>query len=82
MTRRSRVVATGLLVALAAILVLAVVWLHNGGGRMEVLLLVFGDRVWVTLDAGRPRFLLLLLVPGVCLGAALALHARRTHTGE
>ncbi len=44
---------------------------------MEALLMVFGDRVWVTLDMGRPRVLFLLLIPGVFLGAALSLHAGR-----
>ena len=44
---------------------------------MEAILLIFGDRVWITLDAGRPRVLFLLLIPGVLLGAALSLHARR-----
>jgi hypothetical protein len=77
MKPRSRIVATGLLVSLAAVLVLGVILLHGWGGRMEALLLVFGDRMWVTLDAGRPRFLLLLVIPGVCLGAALSLYARR-----
>jgi hypothetical protein len=77
MKRRSRVVATGLLVTLAAALVLGLVLLHGWGGRMEAILLVFGDRVWITLDAGRPRVLLLLLIPGVVLGAALSLYARR-----
>ena len=75
--RRFRVVATGLLVSLAAVLVLGVVLLHGWGGRMEAALLVFGDRVWVTLDAGRPRVLLLLLIPGVFIGAAFSLRAWR-----
>ncbi len=78
MKRRSRLVATGLLVSLAAALVLGVVLLYSWGGRMEVLLLVFGDRVWVTLDMGRPRVLFLMVIPGVFLGAALSLHARRS----
>jgi hypothetical protein len=77
MKRRSRVVAAGLLVSLAAALVLGIVLLHGWGGRIETLLLVFGDRVWVTLDAGRPRILFLLLIPGVFLGAALSLRAWR-----
>ena len=51
--------------------------LYGWGGRIEALLLVFGDRVWVTLNAGRPRVLFLLLIPGVFLGAALSLYARR-----
>ena len=78
MKRRSRVVAAGLLASLAAALVLGIVSLHGWGGRMEVALLVFGDRVWVTVDAGRPRIWLLLFTPGVFFGAALWLHARRS----
>ena len=77
MKRRFRVVAIGLLVSLAAALVLGIVLLYGWGGHIEALLLVFGDRVWVTLDAGRPRVLFLLLIPGVFLGAALSLYAQR-----
>jgi hypothetical protein len=76
MKRRSRVVAAGLLACLAAALVLGIVSLHDWGGYMEVELLVFGDRVWVTLDSGRPRVWFLLLIPGVFLAAALSLFAR------
>ena len=77
MKRRSRVVVTGLLVSLAVVLALGIASFHGWGGRIEVLLLVFGDRVWVTLDAGSPRVWLLLLIPGVLLAAALSLYARR-----
>ena len=77
MKRRSRVVAAGLLASLAAALVLGILSLHGWGGRTEVALLVFGDRVWVTLDAGRPRVWFLLLIPGVFLAAALSLCVRR-----
>ncbi len=77
MKRRSRVVATSLLVSLAVALVVGIVSLRGWGGRMEVLLLVFGDRVWVTLDSGSPRVWFLLLIPGVLLAAALSLYARR-----
>jgi hypothetical protein len=67
----------GLLVSLAAALVLGIILLHGWGGRIEAILMIFGDRVWATLDAGRPRVLLLLLIPGVFLGAALSLYTRR-----
>ena len=77
MKRRSRVVAAGLLASLAAALVLGIGSMHGWGGRMEVALLVFCDRVWVTLDAGRPRVWFLLLIPGVFLAGALSLYARR-----
>lgn len=75
--RRFRVAATGLLVSLAAALILGIVLLHGWGGRMEAALLVFGDHVWVTLDASRPRVLFLLIIPGVFLGAAFSLRAWR-----
>ena len=77
MKRRARVVAAGLLVSLSAALVLGIVLLHDWGGHIEAALLVFGDRVWVTLDAGRPRVFVLLLIPGVFLAATLSLYARR-----
>jgi hypothetical protein len=73
-----RIVATGLLLSLAAALVFGIVSFHDWGGRMEATLLVFGDQVWVTIDAGRPRIWLLLLVPGVFLAAALSLRAWRS----
>ncbi|MBW2290057.1 MAG: hypothetical protein JRG80_05355 [Deltaproteobacteria bacterium] len=77
MKRRPRLVATGLLVFLAAALLLGIVLLHDWGGRIEAMLLVFGDRVWVTLDSGRPRLWFLLLIPGVFLAAAFSLYRRR-----
>ncbi len=77
MKRRPRLVATGLLVFLAAALILGIVLLHDWGGRIEAMLLVFGDRVWVTLDSGRPRLWFLLLIPGIFLAAAFSLYRRR-----
>ena len=77
MKRRSRVVAAGVLVSLAAALVLGIVLLHGWGGRVEAMVLVFGDPAWITLDSGHPRVWLLLLIPGVFLAAALSLYARR-----
>lgn len=77
MKRISRIVTAGFLALLSLGLVLGIVSLYGWGGRMEALLMVLGDRVWVTIDAGSPRVLLLLLVPGVFLGAAISLYARR-----
>lgn len=77
MKRGSRLVAVGLLVSVAAALVLGIVSLHDWGGRVEAMLLVFGDPVWVTLDSGRSRVWFLLLIPGVLLAAALSLYAQR-----
>jgi hypothetical protein len=77
MKRAFRIVATGLLVTLAAALIVGIVLLQDWGGRIETTLMVYGDQVWVTLDAGRPRILLLLLVPGVLVGAVISLYVRR-----
>lgn len=78
MKRPIRAIIAGLLVAIAAALVFAIVSLSDWGGRIETLLLVFGDRVWVTLDTGRPRLLLLLVAPAVILLGALSLYLRRS----
>ena len=77
MKRRSRVVAASLLVFLTIALVVGIVSLYSWGGGMEVMLWVFGDRVWVTLDARSPRVWFLLLIPGVLLATALSLYVRR-----
>ena len=77
MLAAARFVAISLLVFLAAALVVGIIMLQNWGGRIETMLVVYGDRVWLTLDVGRPRFLLLLLIPAVLLGAAASLHVRR-----
>jgi hypothetical protein len=77
MKRGFRILGTGLLVSLAAVLVAGIVSLHDWGGRIETLMMVFGDRVWVTIDVGRPRFWCVLLIPGAMVGAALSLRAWR-----
>lgn len=77
MKRVLRVVASVLLVSLAVALGLGIVSMYDWGGRIETILLVFGDPVWVTIDVARPRFLVLLLIPGIFAGAALSLHAWR-----
>jgi hypothetical protein len=77
MRARKRMIAAGMLVLLAGAFSAGIVALHSWGGRIETLMMVFGDRVWVTLDAGRPRVLLLLAIPAVLLWAAMSLRARR-----
>ena len=54
----------------------AIVALYLWGGQIETQLLLFGDRVWVTMDAGRPRLLLLFGIPAVLFWTAAALTAR------
>ena len=73
-----RIIAMGLLVFVAMALALGIVWLNRTGGGVEAMVMVFGDPVWVTLDSGHPRVWLLLLIPGVFLGAAFALRPRRS----
>jgi hypothetical protein len=73
----ARFVAIGLLVSVAAALVVGIIMLQDWGGRIETMLIIYGDRVWLSLDAGRPRILLLLLIPAIFLGAAVSLHAGR-----
>ena len=77
MKRRSRVVSASLLVFLTIALVVGIVSLYRWGGGMEAMLIVFGDRVWVTLDARSPRVWFLLLIPSVLLATALSLYVRR-----
>lgn len=77
MKRRLRISVAGLLVLLATALILGIFFVYGWGGRVEAQLLVFGDRVWVTLDAGRPRVFLLMTLPGVLIGTAVALYRRR-----
>jgi hypothetical protein len=78
MKRRLRISAAGMLVLLATALIAGIVYLHGWGGRVEAQLMVFGDRVWVTLDAGRPRVFLLMTLPGVLIAAAVSLYPRRS----
>ena len=62
MKRVFRIVVAILLVCLASALAMGITSLYEWGGRIETVLLVFGERVWVTLDASRLRFLFLLLI--------------------
>ena len=78
MKRRLRISAAGMLVLLATALIVGIAYLHGWGGRVETQLMVFGERVWVTLDAGRPRVFLLMALPVVLLGAAVSLYPRRS----
>ena len=78
MKRRIRIAIASMLVLLATALVVGIVYLHGWGGQVEAQLMVFGDRVWVTLDAGRPRVFLLMTLPGVLIAAAFSLYPRRS----
>ena len=74
---RLRSLIAGLLVLLALALVAGIVSLHDWGGQIEAQLMVFGDRLWVTFDAGLPRVFLLMTLPGVLLAIAVSLFRRR-----
>jgi hypothetical protein len=67
MNRILRLVLAIVVLCLAGLLIYWILALHGWGGRVETQLLVFGDRVWLTFDAGRPRLLVLILIP-VLLG--------------
>ncbi len=47
------------------------------GGRIESTLLVYGEPVFVVVDAGRPRIALLFSLPAVLLAGALAARKER-----
>jgi hypothetical protein len=74
---RLRSLLAGLLVLLAIALVAGIVSLHDWGGRIEAQLMVFGDRLWVTFDAGLPRVFLLMTIPAILLAVAVSLFRRR-----
>ena len=66
-----------LLLALAvAFFVLFGVLIH-WGGRIEATLLVYGDPVFVVIDAGRQRIVLILSLPIALVVAALATRKER-----
>jgi len=74
---RLRSLIAGLLVLLAIALVAGIVSLHDWGGRIEAQLMVFGDLVWVTFDAGLPRVFFLMTLPGTLLAIAVSLFRGR-----
>ena len=65
-----------LLVLAAASFGLIGVLIH-WGGRIESTLLVYGDPVFVVLDAGRPRTWLLFTLPMALVAGALAVRKAR-----
>ena len=74
--RRLTLVSWLLLVLAVAFFGLIGVLIH-WGGRIEATLLVHGEPVFVTLDAGRPRIVLLLTLPIALVAAALTTRKRR-----
>jgi hypothetical protein len=69
--------AAGLLLLLALVSAGLVVALLAWGGRIEATLLVFGDLVFVTLDARSPRVLFMLGLPVLLVALALRVRAHR-----
>ena len=51
--------------------------LINWGGQIEATLMVYGEPVFVVLDAGRPRIVFVLMLPVALVAAALA--TRKQH---
>jgi hypothetical protein len=47
------------------------------GGKIEATLMVYGEPVFVTLDAGRPRIAFLFTLPVALVAAALAARKQR-----
>ncbi len=51
--------------------------LIDWGGRIEATLLVRGEPVFIVVDAGRPRIVLLLTLPVALVASALATRKQR-----
>ncbi len=51
--------------------------LIHWGGQIEATLMVYGEPVFVVLDAGRTRIVLVLILPVALVGAARATRRRR-----
>ena len=73
---RRQLIASWSLLAVAAVSAGLIAALIGWGGRIELSLLVFGDPVFVMVDAGRPRVFLLAVLPVLLVGAALNLRRR------
>lgn len=51
--------------------------LINWGGQIEATLMVYGEPVFIVLDAGRSRTVLLFMLPVALVAAALATRKQR-----
>jgi hypothetical protein len=60
------------LLLLAAVFFALVGVLTHWGGQIEATLMVYGEPVFATLDAGRPRIVFLFTLPVALVAAALA----------
>jgi hypothetical protein len=65
------------LLLLAAVFLALIGVLVQWGGQIEATLLVYGEPVFVTLDAGRPRIVFLFTLPVALVAAALAARKQR-----
>ncbi len=72
-----RTLASTLLLGTAAVFLGLVALLLGCGGRIEATVLVFGDPVFLALDAGHPRILLLFALPIGLIGGAFYVRAGR-----
>jgi hypothetical protein len=77
MSDTRRVLLSALLLGLAAVSIGLIVVLVRWAGRIEATLLIFGDPVFVTLDARHPRVFSLVAVPTILIVAAIWVGAGR-----
>ena len=61
-----------------ALVMVPIVLLIRWGGRVEATLLMFGEPLFVSVDAGHPRILFLLVLPIALIGGALYVRVGRT----
>ena len=74
--KRFTLISWFLLLLAAAFFALVGVLVH-WGGHIEATLMVYGEPVFVTLNAGRPRIVFLFTLPVAFVAAALAVRKQR-----
>jgi hypothetical protein len=77
MADRRLTISSWILLILAAVFFGLIGWLFHWGGRIESTLLVGGEPVFVVVDAGHPRVILLLTLPISLVAGALATRKSR-----
>ena len=77
MNDRSRTLLSWSILALGALVMVPIVLLIRWGGRVEATLLMFGEPLFVSVDAGHPRILFLLVLPIALIGGALYVRVGR-----
>jgi len=77
MSDRSRTLLSWSIFTLAALVMVPIVLLIRWGGRVEGTLLMFGEPLYVSVDAGHPRTLFLFVLPIALVGGALYVRVGR-----